>query len=254
MTTFRNAIVRLPGENFADGITTAELGVPNCTLMLEQHAAYVEALRGLGLAVTVLEAVPDCPDAYFVEDVAVILPEVAVVTRPGAEVRRGEVESMVLHLPGDRPLAHIDMPGTLDGGDVLAADRRLFVGISSRTNGEGAEQLGRIAAEHGWEWVPVPVGAGLHLKSSVNAVGPDVLLVSEEFAGRSEFEGFERITVDSAESYACNTLWINGTLIAPEGFPNTRRKLDLLGMPVLELDVSEAHKMDGGLTCMSLRY
>ena len=98
------------------------------------------------------------------------------------------------------------------------------------------------------------MGAGLHLKSSVNAVGPDVLLVSEDFAGRSEFEGFEQITVAAGESYACNTLWINGTLITPEGFPNTRRKLERLGMPVLELDVSEAHKMDGGLTCMSLRY
>jgi len=160
----------------------------------------------------------------------------------------------VPHLPDDRPTARIEAPGTVDGGDVLAAGRTLFVGGSSRTNQEGAEQLGRIVMAHGWAWVPVPVEAGLHLKSSVNAVGPDALLVSEDFAGRPEFEGFERLVVDAAESYACNTLWINGTVITPEGFPNTRRKLEGLGTPVLVLDVSEAHKMDGGLTCLSLRY
>jgi len=254
VNNFRNAIVRNPGKNFAEGITTSELGAPDYGLMLKQHRAYADMLRGLGLVVTVLEAEPHYPDAYFVEDVAVILPEVAIVTRAGAEARRGEVEIIVAHLPDDRPAARIEAPGTLDGGDVLAVGRRLFVGVSSRTNREGAEQLGRIAAAHGWEWTPVPVRAGLHLKSSVSAVGPDVLLVSEDFAGRPEFDGFERIVVDPAEAYACNTLWINETLITPQGFPDTRRRLEGLGMPVVALDVSEAHKMDGGLTCMSLRY
>ena len=129
-----------------------------------------------------------------------------------------------------------------------------FVGISGRTNPLGAAQIGEILERYSNTWMSVPVAAGLHLKSSVNAVGGDTLLIGTAYAGQPEFEGYRQIVVDPSEEYACNTLWINGTLLTPNGFPQTREQLETLGLPILELDTSEIQKMDGGLTCMSLRF
>lgn len=201
-----------------------------------------------------LEPLSDHPDAYFVEDVAVITPEVAVVTRPGALARRGEELPMAPILGQYKPLARIDDPGTLDGGDVLIVERTVFVGLSSRTNAQGIAQLERILGPYGYRVCPIPVAAGLHFKSSVNTLGGRQLIVSESFAGREELASYPAIVVESDEEYACNTLWINGTLLMPAGFVSTHRKLRSLGLPIVELDTSEARKMDGGLTCMSLRF
>jgi len=254
MPTFTHAITRLPGENCAQGLTTADLGVPNFDLLCRQHEAYVAALESLGLEVTILDAEPDYPDAYFIEDAAIVTPTVAVITRPGAEARRGEEQSVAPMLAQVRELAHIEAPGTLEGGDVLTVGRTVFVGISERTNPEGASQLGGILLAHGMTCCPIRVAAGLHLKSSLNHVGGDVLLVTPDFANRPELDGYRRIVIDEGEEYAANTLLVNDTLIVPAGFPSTRRKLATLGMPILELDMSEAQKMDGGLTCLSLRF
>ena len=161
---------------------------------------------------------------------------------------------MIPVLARHRPLAHITDPGTLDGGDVLIVDRIVLVGLSNRTNAEGATQLGRILSAHGYQTRTVPVAEGLHFKSSVTSVGGNSLLVSEAFAERPELAGFGRIVVDIDEDYASNTLLVNGTILTPVGFPKTLRKLQGLGVPVLVLDTSEARKMDGGLTCMSLRF
>ncbi|HZX94285.1 MAG TPA: arginine deiminase family protein [Myxococcales bacterium] len=247
------AIVRTPGPDFAAGITTADLGPPDFALMRAQHAAYVDALRNLGLAVEVLDPLPGFPDAYFVEDVAVVVPELAVVTRPGAEARRGEAEAIVAPLARHRPLARLEAPATLDGGDVLVAGRTVLIGLSARTNEEGARQLARLLEPHGYQSVFAPVVGGLHLKSSVNWLGGETLLVSGRFAGRPELGEYRQIRVDETEEAACNVLLVNGTLLAPAGFPRTRRQLREAGLPVVELDVSETRKMDGGLTCMSLR-
>lgn len=252
--TFRHAIVRTPGPDFAQGITTAGLGQPIYALMLAQHAAYVTALETLGLKVLTLDPLPGYPDAYFVEDVAVVTPELAVITRPGALARRGEEDAVQPVLARYMETARIQPPGTLDGGDVLLIDRHFFVGISGRTNREGADQLGRVLGAHGYTWTAVEVGAGLHLKSGVNYVGEGTLLVTGEFASRDVFGDYNKIVVEPAESYAANTLLVNNRLIAPQGFPHTHAQLTSLGFEIIELDVSEARKLDGGLTCMSLRF
>lgn len=251
---FTQAIVREPGPNCTAGLTTADLGLPDYDLLLAQHRHYVDLLCELGLWVDELPAEADYPDAYFVEDTAVVLPEVAVITIPGAPARRGEQESIAPALAQYRPLVYIEPPGHLEGGDVLMVGRHFFIGLSERTNEAGAEQLSRIVAGHGYTSTAVPVGPGLHLKSSVNVVGPNTLLLTAEFAGHPAFAGYHHIVLDAAEAYASNTLLINGTLIMPRGFPRTRAKLESLGQPVVEINVSEVQKMDGGLTCMSLRF
>lgn len=251
---FTYAIVRRPGENFAQGLTTSRLGTPNYELMIKQHNAYIKTLRSLGLEVIVLAPQPGYPDAYFVEDTAVVTPDVAIVTNPGAETRRGEEASIEPILARYRKVVRIHAPGTLDGGDVLMVGTHFFVGISDRSNEEGAEQLGGFLEELGNTWTPIRVGAGLHLKSSVNYVGKSTLLVTKEFADHPQFRGYDKIVLDTAERYAANSLLINDCLIMPKGFPATRKRLEALSLEVIELDVSEAHKMDGGLTCMSLRF
>ncbi len=252
--TLTRAIARKPGKNFADGLTTANLGRPRFETALRQHAAYVAALESLGLEVTVLEPLAGHPDGCFVEDVAVVTPEVAVVARSGAPSRRGETASMESLLAQYRPTRRIVSPGTLDGGDVLVAGREVFVGISERTNQEGARQLGRILEPFGYRFNFVSVTEELHLKSSVSLLGEDTLLITRELDAVPAFAKYRRIVVDPSESYAANSLWINGTLLTPAGFPATSEALTRLGVRIVELDAGEARKMDGGLTCMSLRF
>ncbi len=251
---FTHAILRTPGPDFADGLTTAQLGRPELPLMLEQHRAYAEALRSLGLSVEILDPLPGFPDAYFVEDAAVVTPGLGALTRPGALARRGEEEAMEAPLSRHRALARVQAPGTLDGGDVMIAGKQLFVGLTERTNEAGARQLGELLAPQGYELRMVPVGEGLHLKSSVNVVAEGVLLMTAALAGEAHFSGFRRLVVEDADAYATNTLLINGTLLTPMGYPRVRSLLEPLGQPILELDCSEMRKMDGGLSCLSLRF
>ncbi len=251
---FTRAIARKPGPDCGRGLTTADLGAPDFKRLLEQHKAYVAALRRLGLTVTVLPAANDFPDGYFVEDTAVVTPRLAVITNPGAKARRGEEDTIEPVLAGFRPTFRIKPPATLEGGDVLMVENRLFVGISERTNIEGARAMGKKLQEQGFSWTAVPVGRGLHLKSSLNYLGQGRLLVTRDFADREEIADLPKIVVPEGEEYAANTLWINGTLLVPAGFPKTLKKLEKLGLPMVELDVSEVRKMDGGLTCMSLRF
>jgi dimethylargininase len=256
---FSTAVTRKPGENFAQGITSinfidANLEMPNYPRALEQHTAYVATLKHLGLDIIELDALPEYPDAYFVEDVAVVTPEIAIITNPGARTRNGEQTFIEPVLTQYREIARIEPPRTVDGGDVLMVGKHFFIGISERTNPLGAAQLGKILENFGYTWIAVPVGEGLHLKSGINWVGENILLVSAEYAGQPEFEDYAQIVVDAAEEYACNTLWINGNLLTPKGFPKTLEQLSTLGLPIIEMDTSEIQKMDGGLTCMSLRF
>ena len=181
-------------------------------------------------------------------------PEVAVITNPGAVTRAGEPQYIETTLSKFREIARIKPPGTVDGGDVLMVGNHFFIGISERTNREGASQLGRILEFYGKTWTPVKVGKGLHLKSSVNWVGEDVLLLSAENAAQPEYEAYSQIIVAPDEEYACNSLWINHNLLVPVGFPKTREKLSTLSLKIFELETSEIQKMDGGLTCLSLRF
>ncbi len=251
---FTHAITRLPGENFAEGLTTANLGLPDYQFILRQHHAYRQALLSLGLDVMVLPAETAYPDAYFVEDPAIVTPEIAVITRPGASPRQGEEANLVPFLGYYRPLVHIQAPGTVEGGDVLMVGGHFFIGLSDRTNADGAAQLVGFLAAAGYTAETVPVAAGLHLKSGVNYLGKNTLLVTRDLSGHPGFSGYEKIILDEDEAYAANTLWVNNHLLTPKGFPRTRAKLSQLGMSIIELDVSEVRKMDGGLTCMSLRF
>jgi len=251
---FTHAIVRKPGDDFARGITTSNLGTPRYELIMKQHGAYIKALSSLGLELIVLEPLPNYPDAYFVEDTAVVTPDVAIITNPGVEDRKGEENTIERALATYRKTVRIHAPGTVDGGDVLQVDSHFFIGISERTNREGATQLGCIFEEYGYTWETVYIEAGLHLKSSVNYIGKNTLLITEKFADRDEFKGYDTIIVNKTEEYAANTLLINNSLITPKGFPNTVKKLEATGLGIIELDVSEVRKMDGGLTCMSLRF
>ncbi len=251
---FTHAITRKPGTDFASGLTSSKLGPPDYQLMIEQHTAYVNTLTLLGLAVIELEPLPGYPDAYFVEDTAIVTPDVAVITRPGARSRRGEEKTIEPVLAQYRRVERIHAPGSVDGGDVLAMEGHFLIGISHRTNKQGAQQLGRILEKYGNTWSSVPVKAGLHLKSSINYLGNNTILVTREFSDLSLPEGYEKIMVDDGDEYAANTLALNGTIIMPAGFPKTRKKLDEAGYEIIELDVSETRKMDGGLTCMSLRF
>jgi len=251
---FTHAIVRKPGSNFHTGLSTSLLGLPDFELCLQQHQAYINTLAQLGLTVAILEALPDYPDACFVEDTAVVTPEVAVITIPGAVSRQGEQLTVETELAKYRPIKNISDPGRVDGGDVLMVGRHFFIGISDRTNSDGARQLGGILESVGYTWENIKVGAGLHLKSSVNYVGDNTLILTEPFENVSPFKGYARIVLTEADAYAANTLWINGTLIVPRGFPRVRQALAQYGQPIIEVDVSEMAKMDGGLTCLSLRF
>jgi len=252
--SFTQAIARIPGIDFAEGITASGLGKPNYELMLEQHAAYLDVLRSLGLRVDILDPLLGYPDAHFVEDTAVVTSRVAVIANPGAPARQGEEESIAEQLSRYRTLERILPPGTLDGGDVLMVADHFFVGISERTNQAGADQFGRILEAYGYTWTPAPVAAGLHLKSSVNTIGKETLLATRDFARRDEFKSFNIIPLTQEEAYAANTLLVNDCLLMPSGFPSVKDKLKPVGFEIIELDVSEVRKMDGGLTCMSLRF
>jgi dimethylargininase len=230
------------------------LGAPDYPLLLRQHQAYARLLAAADLEIVSLPPASAYPDAYFVEDPAVVTPEVAVMTRPGALSRRGEEESLAPVLARFKPLARIEAPGTLEGGDVLEAGGRWFIGVSERTSEDGARQLGRILESNGHPWTLVPVAAGLHLKSSVNDLGDGWLIMTPALETDAAFRDFRHIVLEEEESYAANVLRVNGRIILAAGFPSVRRQLERWGLPVLEIEVSEVRKMDGGLTCMSLRF
>jgi dimethylargininase len=251
---FKYAITRKPGKTFDRGITTSDLGVPDYELVLKQHAVYIDTLNSIGLDVIELDSLPDYPDAHFVEDTAVVTPEVAIITNPGAPSRRGEEKSIAEVLLQYRQVEYIQSPATVDGGDVLMIGNHFFIGISERTNHHGADQLGRILQKYGKTWTILQAGAGLHFKSSVNYVGKNSIVVTQDFINHEALNGYDKIIVEKEAEYSANTLLINDHLLLPEGFPDTKTKLESLGLPIIELDVSEMQKMDGGLTCLSIRF
>ena len=251
---FKYAITRKPGNNFAAGLTTADLGAADYNLILKQHHAYVCTLQSLGLEVKILQSLPEYPDAYFVEDVAIVTPEIAVITRPGAIERAGEAEHIEPILTQYRPIARIQSPGTLDGGDVMQVGKHCYIGVSARTNEEGARQLAQILHQYGYQCATISVSGGLHLKSDVSHIGRNTLLISEALAESKAFINYDKILVDKEEAYAANSVLINDRILMPKGFPLTRSKLIAAQFDIIETETSEVHKMDGGLSCMSLRF
>ncbi|MBN8734927.1 MAG: dimethylargininase [Xanthomonadales bacterium] len=221
-------------------------------LARHQHVAYEQALREAGCEVRQLAEQPWHPDSVFVEDTIVALDEGAVVTRPGAPSRRGEVASMAAALEGLRTLLRIQPPGTLDGGDVLRLDRVLYVGASARSNAEGIAQLGRLLAPFGYRVEAVPLRDCLHLKTAVTQVAADRLLLNPAWVDADRFAGWESVPIDPAEPHAANALRVGGAVIYPVSCPRTAAALRKLGIDVRSVDMSETEKAEGGVTCCSV--
>jgi len=255
---FRHAIVRQPGANFADGLTTGKFGPPYFRLALSQHDAYCKALEDCGVELVCLPADLAHPDSTFVEDTAVLTTRSAVLTRPGAASRLGEVAAIRDPIHRFFSVVHeIEPPGMLDGGDICEAGFHFFIGLSHRTNEEGAEQLGRILSADGFTWSTVDirdVPSILHLKSGIAYLDNNNLLVMEEMAVSEEFSGYNLIRVAAGENYACNCILVNDHVLIPAGFPRLQAELTRRGYQPLPLDMSEFRKMDGGLSCLSLRF
>jgi dimethylargininase len=255
---FEHAIVRLPGTNFAQGLTTVELGAPLYDKVLQQHARYCKALQECGLKLTTLDADLDHPDSTFVEDTAVLTERSAILARPGARSRQSEVAAIRHALQSFFPaMLEIETPGTLDGGDICEADHRFFLGLSQRTNEEGARQLAAHLAREGYASAVVDVrgmSSILHLKSGVSYIGENTLVVMDEMADHELFKGYELIRVTERESYAANCVRVNERVLVAAGYPLLTAELKSRGFHPLELEMSEFQKMDGGLSCLSLRF
>lgn len=221
-------------------------------LARRQHAAYEQALRDAGCEVRQLPEQPDQPDSVFVEDTAILLDEVAVITRPGATSRRGETESMAAALDGLRDIVRIEPPGTLDGGDVLRLDRTLYVGASARSSSEGIAQLGRLLAPFDYRVVAVPLQGCLHLKSAVTQVAPGQLLVNPDWVDARCFPNWESIAIDPAEPHAANALMVGAALVYPVSCPRNADALRKRGIDVRSVEMSEMEKAEGAVTCCSV--
>ncbi len=220
----------------------------------EQHEQYRAALRGLGLEVVCLPEEPNLPDSVFVEDAAIVLDEVAVLTNPGADSRKPEVESATRALAPYRRLLRVTPPAALDGGDVLVVGKRVFVGLSLRSNAAAVEQLRGLLDPFGYIVLGVPVTGCLHLKTAVTQVVENTLLINPAWTDKSFFAGFDFIEVDPSEPYAANALRIDEALIYPSAFRQTRERLGAVCRHIVTVDVDELARAEGGVTCCSLVF
>ncbi len=252
------AICRLPDLNFSEGLTTASLGAPDYPRALEQHRAYQRALASCGLMVTVLPASREFPDSTFVEDTAVLYKDLAIFSRPGAESRLGEVSLIRPEVEASfTRTSSIEAPGTLDGGDICEAGSHFFIGVSERTNQDGAAQLSFLLAKEGCTsaFVDIRETPGLlHLKSGLAYLGGKTLVVASALAGHPAFAGFDCIIAEPQDQYAANCIRVNDKVLLPSGYPHLQAQIERAGFQVLLLDMSEFQKMDGGLSCLSLRF
>ena len=219
-----------------------------------QHRQYQKLLAAIGCTLMELQVEPELPDSVFVEDTAIVLDEIAVMTRPGAISRRPESESVAATLKRYRPLFWIKAPGQLDGGDVLRIGRSLYVGQSGRSNADGIAQLRQLLHPFGYEVCAVPIRGCLHLKSAVTALDDKTVLVQPDWVDRSSFDGFRIIEVDPEEAHAANVLRIGEQLVMPHCFPRTQQRIQSAGFNVNVVDVSELQKAEGAVTCCSIVF
>jgi dimethylargininase len=260
--TFTRAIVRPPADNFAAGLSSAALGSPDVGRALQQHAAYVHALRDCGLEVTCLEPDGEYPDATFVEDTAIVAARGAVLTRPGAPSRAGEVRSIAECLRGIyADLLEIEAPGTVDGGDICEADGHFLIGISARTNANGAHQLAEhlCGLKYTSSMIDIRSSHGLlHLKSGIAYLGDGIWAVQSGLEAMLRSQGgidvHDPIVVSPREAYAANCVRVNAAVLVAAGYSQMSAALEQKGCRVVHLEMSEFKKMDGGLSCLSLRF
>jgi dimethylargininase len=252
---FKNAIVRTPSKSMVNGLSTAELGEPDYKKALLQHENYIKAIRDCGVEVTVLEADENFPDSTFVEDVALLTPKCAIVTNPGAPSRKGEISGIRKVL--DRfytDIEEIQNPGTVEAGDIMMVGSHFYIGLSARTNEVGAKQMISILEKYGMSGSVVSLEKVLHLKTGLAYLENNNLVACGEFVSKSEFKKFKLIEIDEKESYATNCIWVNNKVIVSSGFPNAKSTIENAGYKTIEVDVSEFQKLDGGLSCLSLRF
>jgi len=255
---FTQALLRLPGENFAQGLTQSGEGAPDPALALVQHQHYRAALEAAGLTLTVLPADPRHPDGCFVEDTALLTVRGGILTRPGAPSRRGETDAIAVALGDAFPdLARIEAPGTVDAGDVCEADGHFLIGLSARTNEAGAAQLAGFLDDLGYRSDTLDIRATkslLHLKSGIAYLGEGRLLATKDLPRHPALAAYERIDVPHAELYAANALRVNDRVLVAAGYPQARAAIESLGFETVALEMSEFRKLDGGLSCLSLRW
>lgn len=254
--SFTHAIARLPGSSITGGLRAVDTGAPDLAIFLAHHADYVAALRSTGAEVLVLDALEDFPDAVFVEDTALCLPEGAIVMRPGAPTRLGEAARM-------RPVLEqfyadvreIEAPATIEGGDILVTENEILAGTSARTSEAGIAALARLAADWGYKvrTVDTPEGV-LHFKTDCSLLDEETILATRRLASSGCFDGYRVVHVADGEEAAANTIRFNGLVLMPAGFPKTRDTLETAGYDVREIGNSEAAKLDGGMSCLSLRF
>jgi len=252
---FKNAIVRTPCPRLLEGLTTANLGKPIYSKAISQHLNYINALELCGLKVTILESDNNFPDSTFVEDVAILCEKCVIITNPGAISRKGEqqkVEEVLRKFY--KNIEKISDPGTLEGGDIMKVENHFYIGLSNRTNENGASQLIKILEKYGYTGSTVKLNEFLHLKSGINYIGNDIFVATGEFIKHKAFEGKKILKVEKDEEYASNMLNINGKIILPYGFNKTKKMIQEAGFSVIEVDTSEFRKIDGGLSCLSLRF
>ncbi len=255
MIRFSQAVVKKPARSMVKGISSQPAVKPDYRRAKKQHQAYIQALKSCGLEITELEAEEEYPDSVFVEDPAITTEKMAVITRPGAESRRGEVAAIRSALEDyfDN-IEELNPPATLDGGDILQVENTFYLGLSQRTNPAGAWQLKAILEDYGYSAVPLEIPEDmLHLKSGVSYLGDRVLLLSEKLAEVAEFQNFKQLIVPAGEEYAANSLRINDRVLIPAGCPETRKMIAEFH-PVITLEIEEFSKLDGGLSCLSLRF
>ncbi len=252
---FKHAIVRRPGRSLVEGITSANLGKPDYAQALQQHDCYIDAIKSRGVKMKILAAEEQFPDAVFVEDTAVLAERCAVITHPGALSRQGEEVSIREALKEFyTDIETITAPGTLEGGDVMRVGDHFYVGLSARTNEEGYRQFAGILNKYRYTASAVKLRKFLHLKTGLAYLENNNLLTAGEFSEHEEFKKYNRIIIDESEGYAANCIWVNDAVLVPMGYPKTKAAISKAGYKVIEVDVSEFRKLDGGLSCLSLRF
>ena len=252
---FKRAILRTPSKSMVSGLSTANLGIPNYELALIQHKKYIEALEKCGVEIIVLPPLEAFPDSTFIEDVALLTDNCAIITNPGAESRKGEIASIRNELEEYYDdIEQIKHPGTVEAGDVMMVGSHFYIGLSQRTNEEGAKQLIGLLNNYDKTGSVVKLEKVLHLKTGLAYLGKNNLVACGEFLIKNEFRNFNILKIDESESYAANCIWVNNKVIMPLGYPNSRNLIKQAGYDIIEVEVSEFKKLDGGLSCLSLRF
>ncbi len=252
---FTKAIVRKPGKSVVDGISTAGLGRVDFDKLCRQHNAYLSALKRCGLELIILDADENQPDSVFMEDVALLTSKCAIISRPEATSSRVEINNMSTVLnPYFTYIEQIKREGTLEAGDVMMAEDRFYIGLSERTNKAGADQLIFILEKYGYTGSKVTLKDMLHLKTGISFIENNTVVVAGSMKTNKVFSSYKKIIVEDDESYAANCLWINGNVLVAAGFPKTSWAIKQAGHLVIELEMYEFQKLDGGLSCLSLRF